>query len=326
MVNFLRLPYVDILVPVHNQRMAPKMYPEQTSTGERAIGVKKRRLNKKEHTPHPSASSKRLEPVGSIKIAWQREAPQVASSSSNAEQMATCDGEQLVARNAEQLAASRSETSIAVPHPPAFAPPAHLWNKRQSLGEERDAKRECDVEASGSRPPAFALQPRQPAFAPPARLLHTTQSNLPPKLWDAVAAGNVAETMDLLEEGCDVEERHRGWTPLMKAAEEGHCHIAELLLDHGADIEATNRKGRSALSFAAAPSSGDWYRGRRGRVAHVSMVKLLVERGANMWKQDDAKLTPRKRAELERQTESVDILKELEQQCTNPSEGQVDEP
>ena len=57
-----------------------------------------------------------------------------------------------------------------------------------------------------------------------------------------------------LNEDRDPEERYSGWTPLMKASEEGLVEIMRLLLKKSVDVEAKNKKGRSALSFAAAPS------------------------------------------------------------------------
>ena len=41
---------------------------------------------------------------------------------------------------------------------------------------------------------------------------------------------------------------------MVAAAKEGFAEIAGMLLDRGADIKSTNRKGRDAFSFAAAPS------------------------------------------------------------------------
>ena len=77
----------------------------------------------------------------------------------------------------------------------------------------------------------------------------------PPALWKATEEGNVDTCRRLLEDqSIDVDEPHKLWTPLMKAAEEGYPEIAQLLLDRGADIKCKNRKGRDALSFAAAPS------------------------------------------------------------------------
>ena len=42
-----------------------------------------------------------------------------------------------------------------------------------------------------------------------------------------------------------------GWTPLMIAAAEGHAETVSALVDGGADVNATNRLGRTALMFAS---------------------------------------------------------------------------
>ena len=55
-------------------------------------------------------------------------------------------------------------------------------------------------------------------------------------------------------EGKDPNETLQGGSSFMKAAEEGHTEITRLIIDKGVDMEVTNRKGRTALSFAAAPS------------------------------------------------------------------------
>ena len=75
-----------------------------------------------------------------------------------------------------------------------------------------------------------------------------------PDLWDAVERGDYVIVDQLLTKGCDIEEKYKGWTSLMKAAEEGHVEIMKSLLERDADIAATNNKGRTALSFAACPS------------------------------------------------------------------------
>lgn len=125
-----------------------------------------------------------------------------------------------------------------------------------------------------------------------------------PPLCAALAVGDVAETMRLFNAACDVQERYEGWTPLMKAAEEGHYEIANMLLKKGADIEASNKKSRSVLSFASAPSMK--------RPFHSQMVRLLVERGAKLFKRDEKGLTPKERVQKENRDDSVELLEELE--------------
>mmetsp|Transcript_71447 Transcript_71447/g.180630 ORF Transcript_71447/g.180630 Transcript_71447/m.180630 type:complete len:281 (-) Transcript_71447:112-954(-) len=129
-----------------------------------------------------------------------------------------------------------------------------------------------------------------------------------PHLWAAVENGDEARVRQLLEQGSDAEERYQGWTPLMKAAEEDFVEIVRLLLDKKVDIEAVNRKKRSALSFAAAPSNRDNER----RETAVSTLRLLLERGADTTRNDCTGKRPKERAAKEGRTEAVDVFDEFE--------------
>ena len=73
---------------------------------------------------------------------------------------------------------------------------------------------------------------------------------------------------------------HHGWSALHLACCKNHCDIAELLLDHGANIELR----ASFLNFTpliTASLNGS-----------LSIVKLLLERGANVHSQDKDGSTP----------------------------------
>ena len=121
-----------------------------------------------------------------------------------------------------------------------------------------------------------------------------------PDLWCAVEAGNACSAWDLIKAGHDVNASYKGWTPLMKAAEEGHCEIITGLLERKAAIEASNKHNRTALSFAAAPSMG--------RQACVQAVKLILEARANVSHADSRGETARDRARRDNYTESVDTI------------------
>ena len=130
----------------------------------------------------------------------------------------------------------------------------------------------------------------------------------PPALWKATEEGNVDTCRRLLEDqSIDVDEPHKLWTPLMKAAEEGYPEIAQLLLDRGADIKCKNRKGRDALSFAAAPSMK-----RASTDGHRYVLRLLVERGADPLRKDERGQTAKDRAKQEGRDDIVKCLEELE--------------
>lgn len=125
-----------------------------------------------------------------------------------------------------------------------------------------------------------------------------------PDLWAAVERGDEALVQRLLEAGKSPKERFEGWTPLMKAAEENKDAIMRLLLERNSDIEAVNRKGRSALSFAAAPSMK--------RPTATAALKLLLERGANVSQRDNNGMTAKDRARKENRDEAVAMIEEAE--------------
>lgn len=129
-----------------------------------------------------------------------------------------------------------------------------------------------------------------------------------PELWKAVEEGDSdACQRILLSQGCDPDETHKLWTPLMKAAEEGHVDIALMLLERGADVNAKNKKGRDALSLAAAPSMN-----RDTTDGHVAMLRLLVEWGADPRRKDERGRSAKDMARQEGRGVIVEVMEELE--------------
>lgn len=126
-------------------------------------------------------------------------------------------------------------------------------------------------------------------------------------LFAAIRAGDLAGVRSLVEgskELANARDR-RGSTPLMQAAMYGDAALLGYLLDHGAEVNATNDDGATALMRAA----GDYdkvnvllERGAKvdaksalGRTpvliaanfpGNTRTVKLLIERGANVKDQD----------------------------------------
>ena len=74
----------------------------------------------------------------------------------------------------------------------------------------------------------------------------------------------------LLGAGADIHARSLGQTPLHIAAGKGHVELAQLFLDHGADVNAAAK--RRSIHDAA---------GGGGKAKHEKMEALLKERGAH---------------------------------------------
>ena len=85
----------------------------------------------------------------------------------------------------------------------------------------------------------------------------------------AAAAGRRVETARLLlESGADANATQAGgFVPLHSAAQNGDRPLVELLLSHGADVNARSDDGRTALSLAEGAGHGD-------------VARILRERGA----------------------------------------------
>ena len=72
----------------------------------------------------------------------------------------------------------------------------------------------------------------------------------------------------LLEKGADVNATdNNGWTALTVASENGHLEIVKLLVEKSANVNATNNNGRTLI--IAASENG-----------HLEIVKLLVDKNA----------------------------------------------
>ena len=72
-----------------------------------------------------------------------------------------------------------------------------------------------------------------------------------PALHDAAESGDLAEVQRLVDGGANIEATdERGRTPLHWAAVKGHEEMARLLVASKANIEATNNRGDTPLHCA----------------------------------------------------------------------------
>lgn len=136
-----------------------------------------------------------------------------------------------------------------------------------------------------------------------------------PELWAAIERNETDTAKRLLLSGANAEETFDGWTPLMKAAEENRVDILNMLIEKGVDLDATNRKGRTALSFAAAPSKNN--ETGKDRETSVECIRLLLRAGADPNKKSIAGKgkgggrTPREYAEAAERDDAVRVFAEF---------------
>ena len=137
------------------------------------------------------------------------------------------------------------------------------------------------------------------------------------RLHDAAKGGDADEVRSLVAAGADLDEADRFGPPLLHAAARGHVAIIEILVEAGADPNATSNEGATALHRAS-------YRGDREAVAmllaagadpnranhaagltplhgaalggHVECLRLLLEKGGDPDRCDNHGLTPLTRA------------------------------
>ena len=88
------------------------------------------------------------------------------------------------------------------------------------------------------------------------------------ELIDAAYSGDIKEVKALIAAGADVNAKNNyGFTALMEAALMGHTEIAKALIAAGADVNAKSNRGETALMDAAS-------------MGHTEIVKILKAAGA----------------------------------------------
>lgn len=101
-------------------------------------------------------------------------------------------------------------------------------------------------------------------------------------LFDAATKGDEDLATRLIKGGADPNNTNNtGSSPLILACRFGHLNVVRVLLNNGAKIEEPKTpKGRTPLMVACAYSSG------------ITIIKLLVEKGANINATANDKSTP----------------------------------
>jgi uncharacterized protein len=86
----------------------------------------------------------------------------------------------------------------------------------------------------------------------------------------AVRRGDAQAVREMLGGGADVDARDRhGQTALMLAAHQGHHELAEVLVDAGAALDVTAKYNLTALMLAIV-------------AGHANIARLLIGAGANL--------------------------------------------
>jgi ankyrin repeat protein len=87
-------------------------------------------------------------------------------------------------------------------------------------------------------------------------------------LIDTAKKGDTAKVNALLNKGADVNAKDKdGKTALMAASEKGHTEIVKTLIDNGANVNAKSKIGSTALMLASLGG-------------HTEIVQLLKKAGA----------------------------------------------
>ena len=113
----------------------------------------------------------------------------------------------------------------------------------------------------------------------PGLVFNKDEGGFTPLHW-AASSGHKDVAELLLAHGADVNAKNNnGSTPLHFAAALGHKDVAELLLAHGADVNAKNKGGSTPLHFAAA-------------LGHKDVAELLLAHGADVNAKNNNGWTP----------------------------------
>jgi hypothetical protein len=114
------------------------------------------------------------------------------------------------------------------------------------------------------------LLPPRPSSAIVTGAFHLKGCRVTNEWEDAVRRGSIDQLQRLLASGADIDARDgHGQTALMLAAREGHAKVVEWLVDHGAALDHTAKYGLSALMLAVIGGRSD-------------AVRILAAAGANL--------------------------------------------
>ena len=130
---------------------------------------------------------------------------------------------------------------------------------------------------------------------------HTGYSSPAAKKWplflEAVESGNVDAVNKLIEEGLNINVSRDGTTPLMLAASKGRLEIAEAIIQAGANVNARNDAGWTALHMAAFDQ------------AQSDVIDLLMQSGVDIEARNKTGKTALQLAEEKGHRDIVRVMK-----------------
>jgi ankyrin repeat protein len=148
------------------------------------------------------------------------------------------------------------------------------------------------------------------------------------KLYSSIRANDLRQMKALLDEKVRAAgEGPEGISPLMVAAEAGSLDAMRLLIDHGADVNAKNTAGATALMWSVTDpkkvrllldhGADVNVASRSGRTALIiasfanpsaDVVRMLLAKGANVAVMDQRKVTPMNAATFGNDTATIRLL------------------
>ena len=138
----------------------------------------------------------------------------------------------------------------------------YILQEGEEAGEE--AFDECDI-CLGDETAPRNLTGKSPVCC---KISLRRKEKLQAQLMDAATNGNIKLVNELIIAGADVNANdNNGVTALMVASREGHTSCIEMLVARGADVNAKNDSGMTALMYAS-------------QNEHSEAVKFLKESGA----------------------------------------------
>ncbi|MFC1781261.1 ankyrin repeat domain-containing protein, partial [Planctomycetota bacterium] len=211
--------------------------------------------------------------------------------------------ELLLSREADpDIQSTTGRYALEIARAMAYADVEELLRQEGATADIAEAA-EQEVSESQTSTPVQDIQYEEPPTEPqqPAQADANTDE-LTQALFTAAANNRVDEVRELLLQGAQVNAQdERGRTPLYGAISAGDAAIAQILITHGADVDARSGRVNSTILHGAV------------RRRDKDMVELLIQSGADVNAEDSAGQTPLDLARTVNNTELIAILTEAMQ-------------